>query len=90
MDINIKDTVVLSNNIIYIVVSKINHEKDTYYYLVDKYNNKHFKFCIEKIASKSLLEIEDKSLIQQLLPFFLKATSKAVTKEDLELIMDNN
>jgi len=86
MGINIKDILVLSDDREYVVVSKTSHQGNVYYYLMDKDNNENLKFCVEKTVNKSLLEINDTNLIQQLLPLFLDASSKAITKEDLELL----
>jgi len=86
MNIDIKDTLNLSDNNSYVVVSKVNYGNYTYYYLIDKNNNENLKFCVWKPESNSLLEVEDKNLIQRLLPLFLEASSNAITKEDLELI----
>ena len=86
MNVEIKDTLTLSDNNSYVIVSKAKHENNTYYYLIDKNNNENIKFCLEKTENNSLLEINDANLIQQLLPLFLKSTSSAITKEDLEII----
>ena len=88
MNIRIKDTVDLSDNNSYVVVSKANYENNVYYYLIDKDNNENIKFLVENTKNSSLIELEDKSLIQQLLPYFLKSASSAITEEELEL-MDN-
>jgi len=86
MNIGIKDIIILSDDNEYVVVSKAKYQNNAYYYLIDKNNNENLKFCIEKTESKSFLEIEDADLIQKLLPLFLDASSKAITKEDLEII----
>ena len=86
MRIAIKDTVALSDNNTYVVVSKTSYQDKTYYYLIDNNNNENIKFCVEKSENKSLIEIHDKNLIQQLLPLFMKSASSAITKEDLEII----
>ena len=86
MNIDIKDIITLSDDNSYVVVSRVNHQGNVYYYLIDKNNNENLKFCVEKSENKSLVEIQDANLIQQLLPLFLDASSKAITKEDLELL----
>ena len=86
MDIDIKDTIVLSDDNSYIVVGKTALKDNIYYYLIDKDNNGNVKFCVENSKNQSLIELEDEKLIQQLLPLFLKSISSAITKEDLELI----
>ena len=86
MDIGIKDTVILSDDNEYVIASKTKYQDNMYYYLIDKNNNENLKFCIEKTENNSLLEVKDANLIQKLLPLFLDASAKAITKEDLELI----
>ena len=86
MDINIKDTIVLSDGNRYVIISKVNYENNVYYYLIDENNNENMKFCVEKAENSSLIEIEDTDLIQQLLPLFLKVTTGVITKEDLEFL----
>ena len=86
MNIEIKDTIILSDNSRYIVVSKTNYKSNIYYYLIDENNHENIKYCIKHNNDNSLSEIFDKSLIQELLPFFLKSMSGAITKEDLELM----
>lgn len=76
MIIGIKDILTLDDKNDYVVVSKINYENKTYYYLVDINNNENLKFCYED--NNELVEIEDKELTTKLLPMFLK-----VSKEEL-------
>jgi len=89
MDIDMKDTVVLSDDNTYVVVSKANYQETTYYYLIDKDSNENLKFCMQT-NNNSLREIEDADLIQQLLPLFLEASTNAITKEDLELLAEES
>ena len=86
MKINIKDTLTLSDDNNYIVVGKITYQDNVYYYLIDKDNITNIKFCVENKIRQSLFEVEDKELIQKLLPLFLKSATSAITKEDLELM----
>jgi len=90
MKIEIKDTIILSDSNSYVVVSKTNYQDNIYYYLINKKDNESIKFCVEKTNNNSLLEIDDKNLIQQLLPLFLKSASNAITKEDLELLIQES
>lgn len=76
MIIGLKDILTLDDKNDYLVVSKINYENKTYYYLVDINNNENLKFCYEE--NSELIEIEDKELTTKLLPMFLK-----VSKEEL-------
>jgi len=86
MDIDVKDTLILSDDNRYVVVSKAYFEDSFYYYLIDERNPENVKFCVEKSDKKLLVEIEDKEQIKRLLPFFLKSTSNAITKEELALM----
>jgi len=86
MNIDIKDLITLSNDIQYVVASKINCENNTYYYLIGKEKIDDIKFCMENTEISSLIELEDAGLIQQLLPLFLKASRQAITTKDLELL----
>ena len=72
MIIDIKDVLTLDDKNEYVVVSKINYESKTYYYLVDINNNNNLKFCYED--NNELVEIEDKELTTKLLPMFLEVS----------------
>ena len=74
MIINIKDTLTLSDNNTYVVISKIYYDSKNYYYLIDKDNNQNIKYCYED--NLDLVELNDKSLITKLLPLFLNASLK--------------
>ena len=74
MDINTRDTIVLSDNNKYLVVSKINYNDNIYYYLIDEKNNENIKFCCEKFETNSFIEVENENLIKNLLPLFANAT----------------
>jgi len=86
MSIEIKDSVALSDGSKYVVVSKVSYRENIYYYLIDENNNENIKFCVENSERNSFSEINNKDLIQELLPLFLKSTSGAITKDDLELL----
>ena len=72
--IDIKDILTLDDINDYVVVSKINYENKTYYYLVDINNNDNLKFCYED--NNELVEVEDKELTTKLLPMFLEISKK--------------
>lgn len=76
MTINIKDTLTLNDNNEYIVVSKVNYDNKTYYYLLDKNDIVNMKFCYED--NGELVELEDKELSTKLLPLFLETAQKEV------------
>jgi len=86
LDIDVKDIITLSDKHSYVVTGKTNYQDNTYYYLVDKDNLENIKFCVEKSENNSVIEIDDKDLIQQLLPLFLESATKSITKEELELV----
>ncbi len=80
MDIRIKDTIVLSDDNEYVVVSKIDFQERVYYYLIDKKDAGNIKFCKGK-ESNTIVELVDKELIKTLLPLFVDETNKAMASE---------
>lgn len=68
--IDIKDTIALSDNNEYVVVSKANYNDKVYYYLIDKNNSGNIMFCYQD--DNQMVELTDKDLIVKLLPLFLK------------------
>lgn len=68
--IDIKDTIALSDNNEYVVVSKANYNDKVYYYLIDKNDSGNIMFCYQD--NNELVELTDKDLIVKLLPLFLK------------------
>lgn len=82
MNIDIKDRVTLNDNNEYVVVSKTNYQKKTYYYLVDMNNNENIKFCVET-SNNSLSEVFEETIIQNLLPLFIKASKQFIPKIDV-------
>ena len=89
MKIDIKDTLTLSDGNRYIVVSKSSFQNNVYYYLIDRDNIENIKFCRKSKDELSFIEIDNKELIQQLLPLFAKASFDSITKEDLELMEEH-
>ncbi len=84
MNIDIKDIVTLNDEKNYVVVSKIDYDDDTYYYLTDIDDNVNTKFVVQnKERSESLLEVKDAELLQKLFPMFLKKTKESINLEDL-------
>ena len=78
MTINIKDILVLDDDNEYVVVSKVNYENKTYYYLLDQETNEKPIFCYED--NGELVEINDKELTTKLLPLFYEATKKEINE----------
>ena len=68
--IDIKDTIALSDNNEYVVVSKANYNDEVYYYLIDKNDSGNIMFCYQD--NNQMVELTDKDLIVKLLPLFLK------------------
>lgn len=76
MNIDIKDVVTLNDDIRYAVVSKVNYENNVYYYLAEIDNLSNIKFLVENKERNSLVEVEDKGLIQKLLPLFVNESKE--------------
>lgn len=76
MIINIKDTLFLEDNNEYVVVSKIDYENKKYYCLIDINNSENLKFCYQE--NDELVELNDKELNTELLPFFYKASKDSL------------
>ena len=74
--INIKDSLVLSDNCKYVVVSKTIYNNDTYLYLVDENNYINFKFC--KLDNNKVIVVKDDKLCSKLLPLFIKSSKDAL------------
>jgi len=77
LNIDVKDTIILSDDNEYIVVSKIHYQNKTYYYIFDKNNIENMKFCIEN-EDNSISELEDANLVQTLLPIFLRNVTENI------------
>jgi len=90
MNIDIKDTIILSDGNSYVVAGKENSQNNTYYYMVDRSEVENIKICVENTENMTLIEIDDNSLIKNMLPLFLESSLKAITKEDFELLEQNN
>lgn len=82
MNIEIKDTITLSDNKEYVVVSKVKHENNTYYFIIDVADDKNFRFCVEK--KFYLVDVSDEKLKNTLLPLFMQQA-----KEELEKMQNN-
>ena len=64
MKIDKNDVLTLSDNIKYVVLSKIDYKEDVYLYLVDILNNYNIK--IVKLIEDSIIEVEDSYLLDKL------------------------
>lgn len=74
--INIKDTLILDDDNEYVVVSKVNYNNITYYYILDKYDNSNVKFCYQN--DDELIEISDEALIKKLIPLFFEEAKEKI------------
>lgn len=85
MKIEIEDVLKLDDNNEYVVVSKVDYDKQTYLYIVDLNDNSKFK--IARLANDKLIEVEDnKELIRKLIILFYET---AITKIDLNALVKN-
>jgi hypothetical protein len=80
MNIDIKETITLSDKKEYVVISKAIYQDKTYYYIIDIADNKNIKFCEEVSSNNSLIVVKDKELLKNLLPLFFD-NIKDVLKE---------
>lgn len=81
-EIEIKDTLNLSDGNEYVVCSKVNYEEKKYLYLIDINNYKNVKFCEEVRSTEAdkVVNVEDAELIKTLIPMFYEA-SKGIIEE---------
>ena len=70
MNIERKDVLTLDDDHEYVVVSKINYDNKTYYYLADLNDFSNLKFCYQDISLDELVEIKNGAMIQKLIPLF--------------------
>lgn len=82
MNMNIKDRIILNDNIEYLVISKIIYQSNIYYLLTNINDIKNIKICQEK-NRKNLIEIEDKNFISKLLPYFVKSSFQYIKNSNL-------
>lgn len=84
MNIEIKDIITLNDNKNYVVCSKTEYQGANYYYLMDIENNENIKFVQEKQADgkTTMFEVEDKELLQQLLPLFFEAGKHIINEQN--------
>lgn len=69
MNINIKDTLLLSDNNEYVVINKLNYNDKTYLFLVSK-NMEDIKFCYQD--NDEVVLVENSDTIKNLMALFLK------------------
>lgn len=78
MIIDIKDAITLDDNNTYVVVSKVEYEGKSYFYLLDEKDNTNLKFCYQD--NDELVELNDKELTTKLLPLFYEAAKNEFEK----------
>ena len=82
MNIEIKDTITLSDDKEYVVVSKVKHENKTYYFILDINDEDNIRICVEN--KFYLVDVSDEKLKNTLLPLFMQQA-----KEELEKMQNN-
>ena len=65
--LNLRDIIKIKNDD-FIVISKIDYENQEYFYLANTNKNNEFKYCTLK--DEYLVEVNDSSLLQKLIPLF--------------------
>ena len=73
--IEIRDSLVLDNNLEYIVTSKANYENKQYLLLVNPETN-YLKFGYE--SNGNFIETDNKALMRKLMPSFYRETKKII------------
>ena len=78
MALEINDIVSLSDKNDYVVTGNVEHNGETYFFIVDVNNLENTKFCklSKKVDRAALIETHDKKLIQELVALFAKKYSK--------------
>ncbi len=69
MNINVKDTLLLSDNNEYVVISKLNYDNKIYLLLISK-NMQDIKFCYQD--NDEVVIVDDSDVIKNLMALFLK------------------
>ena len=64
MEINKNDFITLSDNIKYLVVSKVNYQNIEYYYLVDIVDNSNIKFVI--FENDEVVDVENNEVLDEI------------------------
>lgn len=64
MEINKNDFITLSDNIKYLVVSKVNYQNIEYYYLVDIVDNSNIKFVI--FENDEVIDVENNEVLDEI------------------------
>ncbi len=81
MNIDVKDRITLSDNNAYFVVSKIEYQGKTYYYLIESSKMESFKFCYEKPETNVLVEVDDVALNRELTYLFANDMKQYINPE---------
>ena len=79
--IDIKDVITLDDNDKYMVVSKANYNNDTYFYIMDIFDNKEIKI-LRLNENNKLSEFDDQNIVQDLFPLFFKETLNMIIPND--------
>ena len=84
MNVETKDIITLNDNNKYVVCSKVNYQNNGYLYLVDVNDKSNVKFGLEEKADNQIkiLEIENQTLIQALLPLFYSKSKEILSDNE--------
>ena len=87
--LDIKDTIVLEDDIEYVVVGKDDTVTDKTYYLLTEINNiKNFKYGY--VRDDSFIQVNKPELFRKLLPKFTETALKSIPKEFLDSLKKDN
>lgn len=78
MNIDISNIITLDDKNKYIVLSKINFENKTYYYLIDINNNTNIMICYED--KNELVMLNNSETVKKIMPLFLKSLRNELNK----------
>ena len=83
MNIEIKDIIKLADNNSYVVCSRTEFQGITYFYLIDLENNENIKFVqeVQRDNKTVVIEVEDKDLLQTLLPLFYENAKHIIEEQ---------
>lgn len=89
MNIDIKDVITLDDDNEYVVVSKVNYNDETFFYIVNtnisednnEDGNVGFKILKLNKENQKLAEFDDENLVKTLIPLFFKETASYIEAE---------
>ena len=75
MSIDVKDIITLDDDNRYMVISKVKHKENMYFYLINVEDRTQYKFLYQT-SEKELSEFNDPKIMEELLPLFCKEIYK--------------